>query len=192
MRTLNTAGAALYARLLAGEQIDLVPLVYLGLPVPQRWALAGRDVPWGADVYTAFDVGLEGGMQDETGTPGGLSLAVPAVTPAQIALAADGDVEGAPVLVYLALVDPANGQAADALQVGAFELDQPGWEDGLQAVAHFAAESRAAVVMRPNPSRYTNDEQQRLYPGDTSLNFDPATDAGPLNWPNADYYKVPV
>lgn len=190
MRTLTTAGAALLARLVAGEKIDLVPLVYMALPVPQRWALGGRDVEWGGNIYAAYDVALEGGVQDETGLPGGLQITFPAVTDAQLLMAADPDVEGAEVITYLALVNPDTGVAEEALQVGSYELDLPGWEDGPQALAHFAAESRAAVAMRPRVSRYTNDEQLRLHPGDTSLNFDPATDAAPMQWPTADFYKV--
>lgn len=190
MRTLSPAGAALLARLVAGEKIDVVPLVFMDLPVPQRWALGGRDVEFGGETFAAYDVVLEGGVQDETGIPGGLQITAPAVTEAQIAMAADPDVEGSEVITYLALVDPDSGVAEEALQVGDYELDFPGWEDGPQALAHFAAESRAAVAMRPNVSRYTNDEQQRLHPGDTSLDFDPATDGAPMVWPNADFFKV--
>jgi hypothetical protein len=44
--------------------------------------------------------------------------------------------------------------------------------------------------MRPKPSRYTNDEQQRMFSGDTSLDRDPATDAAPVTWPAASYFRV--
>lgn len=192
MRTLTTEGAALLARLVAGEKIDLVPLVFMNLLAPQRWALGGRDVVFNGETYVTYDVALEGGVQDETGIPGGLQITAPAVTEAQIGMAADPDVEGSEVITYLALVDPDTGVAADALQAGNFELDMPGWEDGPEALTHFAAESRGAIAMRPNVSRYTNDEQQRLHPGDTSLEFDPATDAADLVWPSSDFYKVQV
>jgi hypothetical protein len=46
------------------------------------------------------------------------------------------------------------------------------------------------VALRPRVTRYTNNEQQRLYPGDTSLDVDPLTDAASLVWPAASYFKV--
>lgn len=191
MRTLTANGLALQARLLAGEKVDVVPLLFMDLPVPQRWALGGAELRWGGETFAPFDVAVEGGAQDEVGVPGGLQITAPAVTEAQIALAVDPDVEGSETTLHLALVNPASGVVDEALQVGSYELDTPGWEDGPQALTHFVAESRAAVAMRPKVSRYTNDEQQRLYPGDTSLDFDPATDAAPLVWPAASFFKVP-
>ena len=44
-------------------------------------------------------------------------------------------------------------------------------------------------ALRAKPSRYTNDEQQRRYTGDTSLDIDPATDAAPVAWPAASFFK---
>ena len=65
-----------------------------------------------------------------------------------------------------------------------------GWQDGLSALVHFTAEHRASLALRQRVSRYTNDEQSRLSSGDTSLNVDPLTDAAPLVWPNASYFRV--
>lgn len=192
MRTLNTAGAALLARAIAGEQIPVVPLVSVMLPVPQYWALGGTPLVWAGQTWQSQDVQLTSGVEDEADGASGIKIVLPGVTPSQIALATDPDVEGAEVKVYLAWVDPQTGVVADALQVWAGELDMPGWEDGPQALVHFAAEHRAAVAQRPRVLRYTNDEQQALYPGDTGLDFDPATDAGPLVWPAASYFKVQV
>ena len=76
------------------------------------------------------------------------------------------------------------------MQVWAGELDMPGWQGGPEALVHFSAESRASIALRQRPSRYTHDEQQRLYAGDTSLNFDPATDAAPVVWPAASYFRT--
>ncbi len=190
MRALNTAAQALQARALAGEKIPVVPLLYLGLPVPQRWALGGTALVWGGFTWEAQDVALQE-VADELGDPSGLSITLPGVTTSQVALAVGADVEGAPVTVYLAWVDPATAEVADVLQVWSGELDQPGWQDGPQALVQLTAEHRATIAARPRVSRYTHDEQQRLYPGDTALNFDPATDAAALVWPAASFFKVP-
>lgn len=189
MRPLNAAAQALRVRALAGEKIPVIPLVYIGLPVPQRWALCGLDLVWAGFTWAAQDLGLEA-IEDDAGQPSGLRISLPGITPSQVALGVDDDIEGAPVTVSLAWVDPDTAAVADALQVWAGELDMPGWQDGPRAVVQFAAEHRASIAARPRVSRYTNDEQQRLYPGDTSLNFDPATDGAPMVWPSASFFRV--
>lgn len=188
MRTLNTAEAALRARQLAGEKIPVVPLVYFGLTVPQRWALCGVPLEWGGYTWAPLDIAVSA-VQDQVGQAGSLTYSLPAVTPADLALAAQ-DVEGAPVTTSLAMVDPASGAVAGARQVFAGELDQPGWQDGANAVAHFTAVPKEQLAMVQRVTRYTNDEQQRLYPGDTSLDVDPLTDAPPVVWPAASFFKV--
>ena len=57
-------------------------------------------------------------------------------------------------------------------------------------MSHFLAESRASIAMRPRVTLYTNDEQQRLFAGDTSLDFDPAMDAAAVTWPAASFFRV--
>ena len=189
MRTLNTAGAALQVRRLAGEAIPVVPLVFIDFDVPQRWALCGlQKLVWGGFDWTGREV-LLSNVQTEQGDLSTLQITLPGVTDAERALAF-ADVEGTQVQIYRAWVDPANGSVADALLVWEGELDVPGWQAGRSAVVHFRAESRAAISLRPSVSRYTNDEQQRLYPGDTALDFDPATDAAPVTWPAASYFRV--
>lgn len=188
MRTPSAPELALRARLVAGELIPQVPLVYMGLTVPQRWAVGGRAVVWGGYTWEALDIAIAE-LRDEVGQFNNLRLSLPAVTPAQRALAA-ADVEGAPVVIYKALVDPDTGVVAGAQHVFAGELDQPGWQDGPLAVAHFVAEHQGNLALRTRSSRYTNDEQLRRYPGDTSLDVDPRTDGKEFPWPNANFYQA--
>jgi hypothetical protein len=189
MRALNTAGQALQVRRLAGEAIAVVPLVYMGFTVAQRWALCGlQKLVWGGFDWVGREV-LLSNIQTEQGDLSTLQITLAGVTDAERALAFS-DVEGAPVQIYRAWVDPTNGSVADALLYWEGEVDIPGWQAGREALLHFRAESRAAISLRPSVSRYTNDEQQRLYPGDTSLDFDPATDAAALTWPAASFFRV--
>lgn len=189
MRAFNTAGQALLARAIAGEQIPFVPLLYVGLADPQRFALCGMPLVWGGYTWEPLDI-QPSEVNDSLQERNGLEFAIPGVTESQLALALAEDVEGATVLQYLAIVDPANGAVADAMLMWAGALDVPGWQDGEQALVLFTAEHRQELFQRPKGSRYTNDEQQRLHPGDTSLNVDPATDAAPLVWPAASYFRV--
>jgi hypothetical protein len=184
---LNAEAAALQARLLAGEKIPRVPLVHFALPVAQRWAVCGVPLVWGGFTWAPLDIEVTG-LADKATQTGALQFTLPAVTPAELALA-QTDVEGADVYVYMAWVDPATGVVADAKLRWAGQLDQPGWQDGKTAVAQFAARHVSELALAQRPTRYTNDEQLRLYPGDTSLNVDPLTDAPALVWPAASYFK---
>lgn len=189
MRTVNHTAAALRARRLAGEKIPQIPLVYVGIDAaPQRWAICSVPLVWGGYTWEPLDIAI-GSVTDAVQQADGIRLTLPAVTAPQLALAAQ-DLEGSAVTIYLADVDPDTAAVADAMQVWAGEVDQTGWQDGPQAVAHIRAEPVAAVALRDRVSRYTNDEQQRLNPGDTSLDFDPLTDAAPMVWPAASYFRV--
>jgi hypothetical protein len=150
--------------------------------------VGGRALVWGGFTWEPLDIAMAE-LRDELGQFNNLRLTLPAVTPAQRALAA-ADIEGAAVLVYKALVDPDTGVVAGAQQVFSGELDQPGWQDGPLAVAHFLAEHQGNLAQRPRGSRYTHDEQLRRFPGDTSLDVDPRTDGKEILWPNAGFFRV--
>lgn len=186
MRTPNAAALALRARRLAGEKIPRVPLVHFALPVPQRWAICGLPLVWGGFTWAPLDV-VVSEISESVGERNTLRFTLPAVTPAERALAAQ-DVEGAEVRVYEADVNPDTGAVADAMQVWRGVLDQTGWQDGPQATAIFTARSLLDWALESRPRRYTNDDQLRLYPGDTSLDVDPLTDRPALVWPAASYF----
>lgn len=202
MRTLNTNGAALQTRRLAGERIPVVPLLYLGpnpttgtgIAVAQRWAIDGVQRVWNSFTWAARDIELSN-IESEVSEFSQMRITLPNVTDSERALAFS-DVEGSLVQLYRAWVDPDGattgtpGTVADALLYWQGEIDQAGWQAGRNSVAHFAAESLASIALRTKPSRYTNEEQQRLNSGDTSLDVDPGTDAAPIVWPAASYFRV--
>lgn len=190
MRTLNAEALALIDASVSGAvKIGAVYLLFIDFDVPQRWAIAGRDLVWSGYTWTKRDIEIEP-PEDSTGEVSGLKIMLPAVTESERALAVDPGSEGAAVELRVALVDLSTGVVADAMLAWKGEIDIPGWQFGAESTAHFNAEHLAIIAMRPRPSRYTNDEQQRLYPGDTCLDFDPATDAGRLVWPAAGFFKV--
>lgn len=189
MRALNSEAQALQARAIAGETIPIHLLVFFDLDVPQRWAVGGTPLVWGGHTWAAQEMLIDA-ISDDVAQPSGLRFTLPAVFESEIALAVDDDIEGSEVEVYMAFVDPATGEVADAVLVWSGELDIPGWQDGPEALAHFTAEHRGTIAMRSRPLRYTDSDQRRLYAGDTSLAFDPATDAAPVVWPANSYFKV--
>lgn len=188
MKTVTTAAAALLTRLKNGEHIPILPLLYLALTVPQRWSLAGIPVTWGGNTYAPQEVQIER-VQHSVSTIGSLRITVPGVTLAQRALAFE-DVDGKACTLYLGIVDPATMVVEDAVTLWDGFLDVAGWEDGATPTIQFTAEHIGAYALRQRITRYTSSEQQRLYSGDTSLDYDPATDSAPIVWPYASYWKV--
>jgi hypothetical protein len=189
MRAVNPAGQALLARLAAGEQIPMPTLVELQFATVQRITTAGYRLQWPAGQWWEPQ-GLQVGAVDDSATEfTNLALGLPGVTEAQIALVLADDVSGTRARVWVALVDPDDGQVADALLVWTGELDVPTLEDGAEAAITITAEHRGAIAVRPKPARYTHDEQLRRFPGDFSLDQDPATDAAADVWPAASYFR---
>lgn len=190
MITWNTAAQALLDAAAAGTgRLELVPLLYIGFTVPQRYAVSGHNKIWGGNTWTGLDIAIDA-VEDSADSRNGLSFTFPGVTSAELSLALAGDVEGSEVLLYMAVCDPADGTVADAQLRWAGALDVPGWTDGAEALVHFTAEHAEDVAARPKPVRYTNDAQQRLHPGDTFFDADPMTDSAGLVWPNAGFFKV--
>lgn len=186
MRTLNAAGLALLARAQAGERIPIVQLVYLGTTVPQRWSACGTELAWDGHTWAAQDIAI-GEIEDAvTGLPD-LTFTLPGVSPSQIALAFDS-LEGVPVIVRDAWVNPTTGEVADAIVAWQGEVDTPGWQDGAEASVIFTAVHKGKAALRGKPWRYTDDAQRRINSTDLALDFDPKTDSLGVVWPSARFY----
>lgn len=189
MRALSTAGQALLARVKAGEPVGWVQLVLMDLSAPLRLTTAGRDLPWAGEVWHTAGIGSIDPIEDGSGELQGLSFTMPGVDQAQLALVLSEPVEGRDVRVWDALVNPDNGQVEEAVLAWFGTLNVPSISDGQDAVVTVTAEHYGMRAVRPKPRRYTAEQQQRMYPGDTSLSFDPATDAAALAWPKASYFR---
>lgn len=188
MRTMNSAALALLARIEAGEQIPMVQLVEIQTSVPMYLTTAGHAIEHDGETWYGNSVAVEP-VADAASEYPPITLQMPAITEDQISLVLTTSVEGVVLRIYDALVDPDDGEVADAVLAWSGTLNVPSIEDGPQAVITITAEHRGMSAMRPKPSRYTDDEQRRLHPGDTSLDTDPLTDAAPLVWPAASYFR---
>lgn len=189
MRVFNTAGAALYARMLAGEQVPVVQLVEVDFDTPVYLATGGSVINWDGHDWQPAGLGVIDAVNDSASEMPSLQFSMPGLNEQQVAVALEPGIEGAAVRVYDALLDPDTGVCADAVLAWAGTLNVPTLQDGPQAELVVTAEHRGMVALRAKPSRYTDDEQRRLYPGDTSLDFDPGTDSAPLVWPAASYFR---
>jgi hypothetical protein len=190
MRTLTPAAAALQARAVAGERIPVVQLIEVGLSPRLYLSTAGVPLSWAGQTWAPTALTVEP-ISHAQGELASLQFTLPAVSPDDLAMVLAEDVEGADVRVYDAWVDPETAQVADAPLSWAGRLNVPGFADGAgagTAAAQWTADHRAVQAYRAKPVRYTNAEQQRLAPGDTSRNVAAETDAAPIAWPSASYF----
>ncbi len=189
MRVLSPEAQALLERLAAGEQIPWVQLIELQLSSTVRLTTAGLDVQWSGHTWLRSGAGIIEPIEDVSGELQGLRLTMPGVDGSQLALALAEPVEGRRVRVWDALLNPSTGAVADPVLAWAGTLNVPDFSDGATATITVTAEHRGLQAVRPKPRRYSAEEQLRRYPGDTSLQFDPATDAAPLAWPKASFFR---
>jgi hypothetical protein len=191
MRAMSAPALALLARAQAGEQVPMVQLVRVALAGGTlHLTTAGHDIAWDGETWATAGLGAIEPIEDTQAEMPGLRFTLPGINEAQMAVALESGTEGASVQVYDALLEPDTGECADAVLAWSGTLNVPTLQDGPQADMVVTAEHRGMLALRPKPSRYTNDEQLRLHPGDTSLDFDPATDAAALVWPAASYFRV--
>ena len=191
MRTINANGLALLARVQAGEQMPIVQLVRIDFAASTVYlTTAGGPIIWDGQTWEPAGLGAIEPVEDTASEMPPLRFTLPGLNPDQLYVALEPGTEGSAVRVYDALIDPDTGTCEDAVLAWSGTLNVPELVDGEQADMTVTAEHRGMLAIRPKPSRYTDDEQRRLYAGDTSLDFDPATDAKPLVWPAASYWRV--
>ena len=190
MRTVNSDALALLARIKAGERIPVVQLVELRFDTVLYLTTAGRELVWGGHTWSPAGLGPIEAIEGSATEMPDVRLTLPAVSDAQKAVALEPGIEGVVCVIYDALVDPVTAVVEDAVQAWKGSLSVPTMVDGDGGAAlSVTAEHRGMYALRAKPSRYTNDEQQRLHPGDECFDFDPETDAAPLAWPAASFFK---
>lgn len=190
MRTLSVAGQALLDRMLAGEQIPCVQLVQLDLDATLYLTTGGHDIVWAGQTWLRSTIANIEPIEDAaTGELQGLAFTISGVNESALSLALTEPVEGRAVHVWDVFLNPDTGAAVDGVVAFTGLLNAPAVEDGPTAIVSVTAEHRGVAAVRAKPSRYTHDEQTRLYLGDTSLDFDIPTDAAALAWPKASFFR---
>lgn len=121
----------------------------------------------------------------------GLRMTLSGIPSAMISLALGEDVQGRPISVWLGVMD-----SAGAL-IGTPVLEWQGRIDTLTiaetddtATITATAESRMASLMKAAPRRYTDADQQNLYPGDLIFNYVPQMKEKVLPFPSKEAQKA--
>jgi hypothetical protein len=187
MRSLTTSAASL----IASGRAALAQLVYVetyGSNPPVLLNTSGWDLAWGGNTYLgAAGLGTINTIKDEPGELPGLSFEIAAIPAAlSLALVDAQNMKGKACVIRTALINIDTCVIEDAQiewtgRIDTFTIDGP--------TVVVTAEPAALDLTRPTVLRYTNDDQQRLYPGDMGFEF--VTDSEkPIVWPAASWGRV--
>lgn len=115
-----------------------------------------------------------------------LRFGLSSVPTEMIALALSHQVRGKRCRMWLATLHPETYAVMEVRLLWTGSLDRMREKNGLISVT---AVHRGETFSRPKPSRYTHAEQQRLHPGDLSLEFITSQSTHQDVWPAASWGK---
>lgn len=187
MRALPPAAAAA----LAAPNVALAALVDMDLDPPLRVCSWGNPLTWAGQTYVAAGIlGTIDATDESTDQPRGQRFTLSGIPTALIAQFLSEPVGGRTVRVYVAILDP------DTHQVLHADLEWEGQIDGMQSVGDGSTESIAVTaesagvdLLRAVPVRYTDTDQQRLFPGDRFFEFVSDQAEREVVWPSAEYFR---
>jgi hypothetical protein len=186
MRTIAPAAAAA----LAGQAVPLIGLLDLLFDIPVRLSTTPFDVVYGGNTYKG--VGNLGSIDQVDDSPGeykAMKFTLSGVNNDTLAIALNQEIHNVAAQFRLGVMDPVTTAILDAPLVWTGTLDQMPIEFGAQTSSiAVTAEHRGATFARPKPLRYADLDQQRLFPGDTSMRFVVSQSQHKLVWPAASYF----
>lgn len=186
MRTLSAQALAA----LSGGTVALAQLVQMDLSQTVYLSTAGFDLVWNGKTWRgAPGLGTIDAIEDGVGEVKGARFQLSAVASDQIALALAEPYKGKQVTVRTAIFDASTQQVIDAPVEWAGLLDTMSiQEQGGQAVIAVTAEHIGLDALRPAVGRYSDADQQRLFPGDRGLEYLIDQAEQPIVWPARSYY----
>lgn len=189
MRTLASGAVTQFASANAGP---VVLFVHMALSAPVRLNSSPVTINWsGNDWIGAGSLGAVEAVRDQVGELQGLRFSISGVPAALLSSALGEDIRNKDCTVYTCVLDNATHAVLDVQSIWVGKLDQMPVRlaaDGTFSIA-VTAEHPGVTFARPKPLRYTDDDQQRLYPGDTSLRFVVSQSQTPDVWPAASYFR---
>lgn len=188
MRTLSSPGLAA----LQAISTPIVLFVEMQLASPLYLNISSWDIDWAGKTWlgTKNFGSIEPITQTTTDTPG-LRFQLSGVPNDLIAIAlAEPPVQGKACNIYVGIMDPDSYVLLDITLEWAGRLDtMTVREDGAGAVIQVTAEHVGIDLLRAAPTRYTDADQQRLYPGDKGLEFVTDSAAQEIVWPASSFFR---
>ncbi len=188
MRTIAAGVLTQFASANAGP---VVLFVHLALSSPVRLNTSPVTINWsGNDWVGAGSLGAVDEIKDSAGETQALKLTLSGIPSGLLASALAEDIRNKDCTVYVCVLDSSTYAILDVPVVFAGKLDQMPIKlgDGTFTIG-VTVEHPAVTFARPKPLRYTDDDQQRLFPGDTSLRFVVKQAQVVDVWPAASFFK---
>lgn len=157
-----------------------------------RLTTARMPIESGGNTFVASgQLGVVEEVEDKANEIAGLRFSISGVDPSAIAIALGELVRGRPVSLWLAILNADTHALLEAPLLWTGQLDKMRiTRDKTGANISVTAEHRGVLFNRAKPVRYTNADQQRLYPGDRCLEYIVSQSATQDIWPSASFFRV--
>lgn len=174
-----------------GKGLGLALLVDMQFSTGTVYATtAPSDIAWSGNTYLGARQIAVDEIKDQGGELQRLSFTLSGVPSELLSLAMSEFVQGAPVRVHCALLDPDTLAIAVALPFWSGTVDQMPIRHGSDTSSiSVTAEHRGIAFARSKPSRYTDAEQRRLFSGDRALEYQTLQSQHRDIWPSREYFK---
>lgn len=186
MRTI--AGPALA---LLGGRWALVQLIEMVLDSGTiRVATCRDDIDWLGNTFLGGRAIGADSIKDQGGEVQGLTFSLSGVPTEFLSIALQEAVQGKSVKIWTAILDPDSLVILDSVQTWAGTCDRmPIQQSGKSATINVTAEHRGIALARPKGLRYTDGDQEALFPGDKCLEFIVAQATHQDTWPAASFFR---
>ena len=183
MRTIDPAAGAL----LGTSGFPVVLMLEMLLTAPVRFVTSSMNIDFGGATYQAVgDLGTVDQVDDSPGEYKSLRFTLSGVRTELLALALAENIRNKQCSLRMGILHPDTHALLDAPLVWSGSLDQMPIGVGAEtSTISVTAEHRGATYARPKPLRYTDIDQQKLFPGDTSLRFVASQANHQDVWPSA-------
>jgi hypothetical protein len=148
------------------------------------WSGVGS-ITWGGHTWTGLGSFGNVSMIEEGATveAKGITLTLSGIDPTMLTGILDEFQVGLPVIVSLGLFDAAGALIANPVGCFVGQMDQPTLDvTGTSATISINCESRLIEMNVAVDRRYTNEDQQRDYPGDRGLEFVNSIQEAQIYW----------
>jgi hypothetical protein len=185
MKTLAVPAAALL-----GHRLALAQLVEMDLTAPIYVTTSRDNLLWSGKTYIGGRQTAIDSIKDQGGEIAGLSFQLSGVPNDLLAIALAEPIQGKAVRVYTAIMDPDTQAIVDVQPAWAGTLDlMPISQGPATSIITVTAEHRGITFARAKGLRYSDGDQQQLYPGDRCLEFLVSQATHQDTWPAAAFFR---
>jgi hypothetical protein len=177
---------------IAQNAVALAQLVKMDLEIPWYVNTTSWDITYNGNTYlgVASAAGRIDVIDEAPGEIKGLRFELPAIRSEDIASALAAPVQGKTVTIYTAIFSTTTYQALEASVDWSGRLDTMSIVEAEKAsLIQVTAEHIGIDLLRPSGLLYSNQDQQRLYPGDKSWEFVIDQSEQSIVFPAASYFK---